>query len=1277
MSKQPDTIPKQPLLKPAEDYYRLRREGIGFIADMGSRLWTDYNTHDPGITILEALCFTITDLAYRTGWDIKDILTPEIKPQDLTQPYPNQAFFTAKDILTVNPTTPDDFRRLLIDLDGVRNAWVFCKLCACDATLYAWRDENKQCHVEYTKPQNIPEADLSKIQPQGLYDVLLELEADRELGDLNDRKIIRTVTIFDSKLTAYLFTLELRFPAWELINQAEYDNFIDLSKTIDSLNKPLSIDDESLKKAWQGIFYFSFEITLKTPAGVAISVNISNVRLRLFGDEAAKKTLETSEELKTELNEKLYENTDSGFVHKYRRKLVEEKNQLELAKSSLYSHRNLDEDYCTIKVVGIEDVAVCADIEVTPDADIERVQAQIWFEIEQHFNPPVPFYSLQEMQNAGLAVESIFNGPKLENGFLKTEDLQAAGLKTVLRTSDIVNRLMHIEGLVAINYLALSKYDAQGNIVKGAADPDSETGNFDPDKISASWQLSTSVYHQPRFHRLLSRFLFFKNGLPFMARTDEALDTLTQLQGPAERPKIKNAAKDLPVPAGSFRKPETYFPVQHSFPLTYGIGPAGLPSHASSQRQAQAKQLKAFLLAFEQLLGNAFSQLAHTADLFSLDTSIRRTYFVQEFSEKIIKGYKDLIDKLDMSALESMTESAPEFLERRNRFLDHIMARFGEQFGEYALLLSDYQGQQIALDRLINDKIAFLKAYPVISHDRAKAFNYKTDPCAANNVSGLAKRISLLLGFRELGFYWSADSANGQQKNRPIQLKDRNGEVKFEIQPPETVTKAQDTLLSVFTEEDKLSLQKIEYQNGQIQTVLKDQCCQPVIPKQETLNPDQKAGMDKLGKALQECIMPMIQAQALELVQLETSQFQLQLKDADGKVLGESGLINTETEAKQLQQELLGWSANQRVIIVEHLLLRPKFPGDAFDSIYQEGNCSPCGDEDAYSFRLSYVMPGWAAPYNSNMAMRNFAERTIRQETPAHLLCKICWIGNDGFDGLVNDCIINHVFELLVPKGSISEDKCSKVLKEATNVVESFNKVFKDWYQDKTLNLTMPEALNEGLAKEFSKISRDKDLSIISDAMWAEIQKTLLKYFQERAVNGWQFDRFEDAWCRWLAANAKIDWMEERLLERVQTTLEARLITGQKKNLCNCAAAILAQFGQDFNEWIERNVKQENTPDKFTDFSPNKISLFEVGVTAPLANPCEGLEFEPGTSAAIETLLKARYQGYKEVSFRLKILLNQLGNLHSIYPAATLHDCDDGNDQNPVRLGSTVLGNVL
>ena len=152
-------LPKNPVRDPAQDFYQLRREGIGFIEQMASRYWTDYNTHDPGITTLEALCYAITDLAYRIGWDIRDILAPATASPDPSQPYPHQAFFTAREILTVNPTTVADFRRLLIDLAQVRNAWLICKQCACDVSYFAWCDQDKdELLLAYEKPANVTPA---------------------------------------------------------------------------------------------------------------------------------------------------------------------------------------------------------------------------------------------------------------------------------------------------------------------------------------------------------------------------------------------------------------------------------------------------------------------------------------------------------------------------------------------------------------------------------------------------------------------------------------------------------------------------------------------------------------------------------------------------------------------------------------------------------------------------------------------------------------------------------------------------------------------------------------------------------------------------------------------------------------------------------------------------------------------------------------------------------------------------------------------------------------
>lgn len=1231
MSQLPVTIPKEPALKPAADYYRLRREGIGFIEQMGSRLWTDYNTHDPGITILEALCYTITDLAYRTGWEIKDILAPATPAADQDQPYPNQPFFTAREILTVNPWTPDDFRHLLIDLERVRNAWVFCKKCACDLHYYAWcEEEEDQLILSYQKP---PLLEPQKVEPLGLYEVLIELESDPELGDLNDRKIEHSYNEFDDDGRPHAVTMELRFPEWDLGNRDQWKLFLESTDAFAGQNgasfdlkDPLKFNrnkiddtpmtDTELRKNWRNVFFITFEIEL-LPGGQKIT--IENTALRIFGDSFVKNQTTVSV-LETLLKDK----TPLGFIQRYRNKLLEVEQAVTDAKVSLHAHRNLDEDYCRVKHIAVEEVAACADVEVAPDADIERVQAEIWFEIERYFNPPVPFYTLRELMDAGIPVEEIFNGPALDCGFIKAEELEAAGLKTVLRTSDIVNRLMDIKGVTAVNNLQLTKYDSEGNIIKGDADPAWNNGTplFDPEKISASWLLFVSELHQPRLYHNQSRFLFYKNELPFRPRMDEAYDTLTQLRGEAERPKIKNAPKDLPIPTGTYRDPENYSPVQYGFPLTYGIGSDGLPSHVSNLRRAQAKQMKAYLMVFEQLLGNAFAQVAHTADLFSIDHRIGRTYFFREFSNDLIQGYDEITNGLDQSALESLTETLPEFHERRNRFLNHIMARFGEQFNKYALLLTNLQGKEVALDCLIDDKISFLKKYPLISHDRGRAFNYTKDPCSPENIPGLKKRISLLLGYPDLTFFWTL---SGTFTGTHYELKDGNGTV---------------------------------WMGGELTVSITD------------VNEARAKQM-----AFDVIIVQMIQSGAYQIVP-ETGQFRLQLKDKDDNPLGQHPvLFDTEDEAQALMDELLGWSSNERAIVVEHLLLRPKFPGDALYPACTDGACETCGDEDPYSFRLTFVMPGWTAPFNTNMDMREFAERTIRKETPSHLLGKICWVGNDGFFENPCDPVINDLVELLVTKGQTSEGEAPSEAEAcacATAIYTVFSEVFRDWYEDKTLDYIQPDALETILETEFNTKVNLTEIScttVLDAALGAEIHAIMIEYFHHVAQYGWQFERFEDAWSQWLEVNAGFDWTEERLPERVQAILESNLVSGpdaeepQGNELCKCAAAILTNYGRDFYRWMDANFKTGHALENFTAFSPDPVEL------------CADFPFEPGTAAIIEDLLKDRYEAYKEVSYRLWVVVTLLAKLRNAYPGATLHDCDEGSDRNPVRLGYTALGN--
>lgn len=847
-------------LPAAQDFYRLRREGIGHLERTASDLWTDFNTHDPGITLLEATAYAITELGYRTQFDIADILVSGPGATD-ADPYPGQAFPTARRILTVNPVTPDDLRRLLIDADPIRNAWVRGKRCGCDGGYYAWCEDEALVLSHDPSPRDPASSPVAEVHPRGLYDVLLELEADPEYGDLNDATIVRSRSMPDDAGRLHALTAEVRFPPWRLAERDDRRRFAaSATSAFTVAGSPLTdaagreLDDAGLRRNWPGPTYLTLQVT---PSGGA-DITLGRIAVRLFGDRTARDATTVDD-----LIDWLTDPTSTGFVQAYRRKLALVDEAIAGAGVLLATHRNLDEDLCHVDLIEIADVAVCADVEVEASADLELVQARIWYEIERYLDPPVEYWSRDEALARGVPVDELFNGPELSNGFLTDEGLRAAELRTEIRGSDLLNRLLGDElrglGVISVRNLLLTAYAADGAPMTGVADPDWTNGppDFDPNRLSASWLLVLRPAQRPRLHRRLSRFLFLSNGLPFRSRLDEAEQTLVELHGRASRGK-QSQDLDLPAPVGRRRALSRYHPVQNSLPQVYGVGPAGLSSTADQVRRAQALQLKGYLMVFEQLLRNAFAQVEHAGELFSSSATIEQTYFSASLDPTdldvgalgpdglraaTITDYAELVRTELSAALPGLVEPRPVFLERRNRFLDHLLARFGESFGSYAMLFTEADGSSRARADLIADKLAFLRALPELGHDRGRAIDRTRPASDPENTPGLKQRVELLLG----------------------------------------------------------------------------------LPRRP------------------------------------------------------------------------GWVDNRRAIVVEHLLLRPKFPGDALYPACADGACQDagCGDADPYSFRLTYVMPGWTMPFSTDLTARRFADRTIQEQTPAHLLVKTCWVGND------------------------------------------------------------------------------------------------------------------------------------------------------------------------------------------------------------------------------------------------------------------------------------------
>ena len=112
-------------------------------------------------------------------------------------------------------------------------------------------------------------------------------------------------------------------------------------------------------------------------------------------------------------------------------------------------------------------------------------------------------------------------------------------------------------------------------------------------------------------------------------------------------------------------------------------------------------------------------------------------------------------------------------------------------------------------------------------------------------------------------------------------------------------------------------------------------------------------------------------------------------------------------------------ACEEGMYLIEHILLRPdiyesantdknKSPGDmvpdaepeTFMPICIDDECKTCDNPDPYSFRVTVVLPGWTARF-ANKDFRVYMERLIREEIPAHVLARICWIGH--VKGVVKD----------------------------------------------------------------------------------------------------------------------------------------------------------------------------------------------------------------------------------------------------------------------------------
>lgn len=784
-------IASTPETDPALDQRQLFAIGLDQARRLSRLTWTDHNTHDPGITMLELLAYGLTDLAYRAGYPIEDLLAAaENNSQEMAD-----HFFSARRILPGAPVTEADYRKLLIDLKDIKNAW----LRPAPLTLYA--NPAKGC---------------VKVRPTGVE------------GEI-------PITV-----------------------RGRYSILVDYMDGVDT------------KAAEQAVM------------------------------------------------------------------------------ATLNANRSLGDLFVGVSAIQPQPYSLCAEIDLAPEADVNKVAARIRFEVDRFLAPPVMNYRLDEMMARKRAdgsrwtIPELFAGPALANGFIDDDELAAGDLRTEIRLSDIISVIMDIPGVTAIRDILMNQVDEIG-------------GKPQPLSPENPWRLPVPSGRQPRLCNHYGRLAFYKRNLPIPPDPGKVASLLTQLRE-EQRQRLELAQpEDRPIPLGRFRQPSTYRSIQHEFPQLYGLSDAGLSPGASPERQTQALQLKGWMLFFDQIMTGYLAQLGHLRDLFSMRPDLAQTYFSQRVQD--FPDWQKIYDPaLDADKLASeVLEPGDSGITRRNRFLDHLLARYAEDFQEYVAIMQARFGMGPA--QAAYAKSTFLKDLPATGGKRGQGCNIAPANLAeqwnTDNVSGFERRIARLL-----------DIGNFTRRNL--------SEVAYE-----TYTEIDST------PGDEFRFRILHPMDGKI---LLSSSTHYTTPEQARTEMEEAITRAQLTEGYQRKITV-------------DGRHYFNIVDTGGNVIARrieyfASAATMEVAIATLIDHLRTYYSGEGMYLIEHILLLPGNDDGPTMDICVDSATADSGEADPYSYRVTAVLPAFTGRFR-DMDFRIFVEETLRQEMPAHLLPRICWVNSD------------------------------------------------------------------------------------------------------------------------------------------------------------------------------------------------------------------------------------------------------------------------------------------
>ncbi|HUQ10068.1 MAG TPA: hypothetical protein VM146_07105 [Steroidobacteraceae bacterium] len=647
-----------PPARASQNYSALREGGMEWIRLWARDSWTDHNVHDPGITLLEAASYAMTELGLKLQLDIADLLRSG-------EAYGEAEFEPAHEVLPVGPVNAQDLRALLLDHPLVSDAQIFAPA------------ENEIAFYETAADPPLTFAPgTPRVRTSGLYEVLVEL-AERELN--SNTYALPVLAAGDT------WDIEVALPYWDDSEAAPFRQPV-------VLNSIAMIPDAG--EFWRALpeslsFFGRIQIDYTDLSGNPGTVE-AWVLLRVV-EQVAQPGLVVPQILvaaRVAIESNLLGAPVSLFTMRVRGAAAAVAQLVEY----VGGWRNLGEQAVRIGLARVQEIAVNARLEVTGGIDVEALLARIFMDIDSMLSPRVRFLSLAQRRALESDPEIIYDGPLLRRGFLD-RDTTGRAAPDVIYTSDILRIIMQRRGtggdvetqenlaardIVAVTDLTLANFINNRPITTAAED---------------CLHLVQIARYRPRLSLAKSRITAVRNDSEVPYDAARVLSLFADMQEQAELAAVTAYPSPVwPVIPGDELPVDEYTPLQKDLPALYGTGDAALPDSASVERHAAVRQLQGYLLLFEQFLGDMTAQLGNINLFYSGDGDARVSCFTRPPFD--LPGARRLLrrfpagadwaifiadpDNAVARALRDAAETRERLLDRRNRMLDHRLARQGE-----------------------------------------------------------------------------------------------------------------------------------------------------------------------------------------------------------------------------------------------------------------------------------------------------------------------------------------------------------------------------------------------------------------------------------------------------------------------------------------------------------------------------------------------------------------------------------------------------------------------